>query len=142
MKKFLSVIIALAVICSAFVLTACGDGKFYDLSTAYEEGLIDEGDLKSIACAYYDWRRFDPNPYADFSVSTGEIGADIENKLKRAYCEEPEKAEIIKYFGTFSGNIAVVMGLKDTDYEDFDALDAVVGGVRFPNYCYKIVVYR
>ena len=96
-------------------------GSLYDMSKAYEEGLLDENDLKSIACFCYD-RNGKENPYSGTYVQPEQkLSKDQRGELKKAYLlqisKQPkadlEYVDIYKYFGTYNGCIVVGMDSDD-----------------------------
>lgn len=91
------------------------------MSKAYEEGLLDENDLKSIACFCYD-RNGKENPYSGTYVQPEQkLSKDQRGELKKAYLlqisKQPkadlEYVDIYKYFGTYNGCIVVGMDSDD-----------------------------
>ena len=95
-------------------------GKIYDAATAYKNGWIDQKDLKSIACGYYEWRNSNENPYNGMYLKPQDkLSKETRNELKKAYLEQIlqiqnvnlESAYINKYFGTYNGKI--VVGIED-----------------------------
>ena len=147
MKKFVSVLVALiSLICLSFACLGCGEneegGRFYNLMVAYEQGWIDETDLKSIACSYYDWRGFEENPYSGQFNSTEKLSTKIRNELIEKFDSTAEDVKIIKCFGTYDGNVAVTLGYESIDYESFEADDCTVYGIVFPDFRYVIKIYH
>ena len=153
MKKAVSILLSLvSAICIAFAFGGCGEkqpeqveqveGRLYQLNYAYSQGWIEEDDVKSIACCYYDWRSFGTNPYSGAFSSTQQLSKETENEIIKVYDGASDDAKIFKYFGTYDGNIAVALGYENTDYEDFEARDCVVGDVVFPDFRYIILVYH
>ncbi|MDE6585752.1 MAG: hypothetical protein K2K80_03630 [Clostridia bacterium] len=110
-------------------------GRLYDMGKAYEEGLLDENDLKSIACFCYD-RYGEENPYSGTYVQPAEkLSKENRLELKQAYRNQIDKSpnadleyvDIYKYFGTYNGYIVVGM---DSDSCKFGTvLITEVGGV-------------
>lgn len=147
MKKLLALLLSLiSVICIAFTLVGCGGievrGQFCTLKQAYENGWLDEDDLKSIACGYYDFNNFEENPYSGlYKEPTENLSEDIINELKQAYLEQidnepeglPEKVKISKYYGVYSGNIVVKMW-SEYFMCDIKIEDREIGGVIFKNF--------
>lgn len=149
MKKFISVLLSfISVISIAYAFTGCGNetikvrGKFYTLEEAYNNGWLNEDDLKSIACGYYEWRKFEENPYIGMFDPHKELSKENEKELKQAYLvqidNKPDglldKVEIRKYFGEYNRNLIVNM------YSDYYMCDILVepefniGGVIFKNF--------
>lgn len=92
-------------------------GVVYGVSRAYEEGWLDEDDLKSIACFCYD-REGKENPYSGMYVQPEEkLSKEMRAEIKQAYLNVVEKqpkgdleyVDIYKYFGTYNGYIVVGM---------------------------------
>lgn len=110
-------------------------GSLYDMSEAYEEGLLDGNDLKSIACFCYD-RNNKENPYSGTYVQPEEkLSKDVRAELKKAYLNQIVKqpkadleyVDIYKYFGTYNGFI--VVGIV-SDYDGcFPTPITEIGGV-------------
>ena len=148
MKKIISIILALiSVICVAFALGGCGDtnevrGEFYTLKEAYENGWLNEDDLKSIACGYYDKYKYEENPYGGYERPAEELSKEMENEIKQAYLNQIakypdvllDKVEISRYYGKYNGNFVVSM------YSQYFMCDIIVepefdiGGVIFKNF--------
>ena len=92
-------------------------GRLHNMSKAYEEGLLDENDLKSIACFCYD-RNGEENPYSGMYVQPEEkLSKEKRAELKQAYLNQIDRqpnadleyVDIYKYFGTYNGHIVVGM---------------------------------
>ncbi len=99
-------------------------GTLFDMSMAYEEGLLDENDLKSIACFCYDFYN-EKNPYKGAYVQPEEkLSKETRGELKKAYLWQIAKqpkgdldyVNIYKYFGTYKGYIVVGMNGYDGCY--------------------------
>lgn len=154
MKKTVSILLScLSVICIAFAFGGCGDkqegeqtedvqGKFYNLITAYSNGWIDDYDLRSIACNYYEWRNFEENPYSGQFNSTEELSEKTQQELIEKFDSTAEDVVLFNYFGTYEGNIAVALGYEHIDYESFEARDCRVGEIVFPDFRYLIKIYH
>ena len=153
MKRAVSILVSLvSAICIAFAFVGCGEkqeeqaeeaqGRFYQLNHAYSSGWIEEDDVKSIACCYYDWRNFGENPYSGKFTSADGLSEKTEQEIIKAYDGKSEDAKILKYFGTYDGNIAVTLGYGNTDYEGAEAQDCTVGDVVFPDFRYVILIYH
>lgn len=150
MKKLVSILLALVtVVCLTFAFSGCGDEndekeneeKWYvtNLDSAYYKGLIDSYALESIACSYFDWRKFESNPYKDKFISTEELSEDNENKIKRTFMEERssdnlEKVKILNYYGKYDNNFVATLGFGEVDFKNIDGADVTVGGVAFPDF--------
>lgn len=114
-KKILSALIALALLISVFMLTACDSNYvLVDLETGYEQGLIDYDDLLNIA--YYGGpislnqdkfaNNFKPNP-------KGELSEDIKKSIKKSlvdYCNKKYKrlfttnnVKLGEFYGEYNG---------------------------------------
>ena len=117
-------------------------GKLYNLEQAYENGYLNEGDLKSVACSYYDcyfW--FEENPYSGMYTSTEELTEEKETEIKQAYLEQNFAAtdvyrdyvNIYHYYGTYNGNVVVGMESSYIRY-DYFTVDKEIGGVLFKDY--------
>ena len=148
MKKILSTLLAfICLACLSLVFVGCGNetvkvrGKLYTMKKAYENGWLDENDLKSIACKYYDVPYFEENPYSGMFTSTEELTEAMETELKQAYLEQyvefPEGdrswVKIVRYYGTYGGNIVARI---HSDYLiiDYTMYDEYIGGVMFKEY--------
>ena len=114
-KKILSALIALALLISVFMLTACDSNYvLVDLETGYEQGLIDYDDLSNIA--YYGGpislnqdkfaNNFTPN-------QKGELSEDIKKSIKKSlvdYCNKKYKrlfttnnVKLGEFYGEYNG---------------------------------------
>lgn len=142
-KKILSVVLSLIfVICFACTFVGCGEddaekaeeGQFYRLSTAYEYNWLDENELKSIACAYYEWGDFGENPYKGMYISTEELSKETENKMLEVFGNGTE-VKVFKYLGTYDGNIVAAIG---GEFIEWGSPNGQVGGVSFP-YAWKLI---
>ena len=154
MKKFLFVFLSLiSVICLSFAFVGCGDGqssedepegKLYRLAAAIDEGWIDEFDLKSIACGYYEWLNIEANPYSGlYEKPTEQLSEEIQNKIKQAYFGRIDGITIPKYYGTYDGNIVVTLGFEDVNYDELEGQDIAIDGIIFPELdLYPIRVYH
>ena len=110
-------------------------GSLYDIGRAYEQGLLDENDLKSIACFCYD-RAGNENPYSGAYVQPEEkLSREQRAEIKQAYLNvivknqnaDMEYVDIYKYFGTYNGNI--VVGIV-SDYDGcYGTVITEIGGV-------------
>lgn len=126
-------------------------GKFYTPENAYENGWLNEGDLKSIACDYYDHYSYEENPYSGMFTSTEELTEEMEAEIKQAYLEQfvelPEgdrnRVKIYHCYGIYNGN--VVIGIR-SNYMIIDPVppeDTDIGGVIFKDYWYsKFFIYH
>ena len=150
MKKLLSVLISLiSIICLAFAFGGCDNetaevkGQFYTMEEAYENHWLDEGDLKSIACCYYENDlRYEENPYSGMFTSTVELSEKMETDIKQAFLEQvvrlseeyKDDVSIKRYFGTYNGNIVVRMYCEGVCIDHYIEPEAEVGGVIFKEY--------
>ena len=150
MKKILSILLSIiSVISIAFAFGGCGDepvevrGKLYTMEQAYENGWLNEDDLKSIACEDYDYRfRYEENPYSGMFTSTEKLDKKIEAEIKQAFLKQVirsrtmtrEQVSISKYYGTYSGNIVVQLYGEGVCFDHYIEPVAEVGGVIFKDY--------
>ncbi len=127
-------------------------GKLYTLKTMYDNGLLKSEDLKSIACNYYDFYKYEDNPYSGMFDPHEELSKETENKIKQAYLEQIVEisdlpiigVQITNYYGTYNGNVAVGI------YSDYIKNDPAyfprktdIGGVVFKNFwSMDILVYH
>ncbi|MCI8988546.1 MAG: hypothetical protein HFK05_02210 [Clostridia bacterium] len=154
MKKLLTAFIFLISVCLTFTFTSCGnketnedenvEGWMCSLRTAYDNGLVDEDDLKSIACRQYECYGIEENPYAGAFAQSAQMSAKEERVFKKAYCEwrnrdqrigediEPSDVEIVNYYGIYDGNVAVE--IKIGDEGEYIGRSAKVGGVFISDY--------
>mgnify|MGYP001079800777 CR=1 FL=1 len=162
MGKVKKIIVALLLsIVTAFCFTGCTDdeikvrGKFYVLEVAYENGWLDEDDLKSIACGYYDFFQFDKysdyeNLYSGLFDSHEELNERDEKEIKQAYLERIDHAqesidgvEISQYYGIYNGNIVVGIICGYICYDIITEERFEIGGVVFYNFWQgDILVYH
>lgn len=117
-------------------------GKYYLLQTAYDNGWLNEDDLKSIACYYNDFQKKD-NPYSGMYVPPAEgLSEDVENELKQAYlnqiAEYPdgllENVQINYYYGTYNGNIIIKIRSYYIFIEPIEKEEFYIGNVVFKSY--------
>lgn len=156
MKKLISVLLSIIpVVCLSFAFSGCGKqqsnekgeeiiGNFYNLFQAYDFGLLNEDDLKSIACRYYDGY-VEVNPYEGMFKPNKELNEQEEKELKTAYLQkivkradgEIENVDIYNYYGTYNGNAVITMY---SDYDSYSSIkatafdEAEIGGVIFKNF--------
>lgn len=146
MGKVKKIIVALVLaILTAFCFAGCTDdevkvrGKFYSLEAAYENGWLNENDLKSIACYNNDFQGKD-NPYSGmYEPPAEELGKDVGNELKQAYlsqiAEYPEglleNVRINYYYGTYNGNIVIKIYSDYICIEPIDVEEYYIGNVVF-----------
>ena len=153
MKKLVSTFLSLfCVIDVACSFVGCGDqldegepeGKLYRLGYALEMGWIDEFDLKSIACGYYELLNIEDNPYSGlWKEPTDKLSEDTENKIKYEFFGRTEGITIPKYYGNYDGNIAVTLGFEDQNYDGIEAKDISFNGINFPKFeLYSIRIYH
>lgn len=155
MKKFISVLLSIiSVICISFTVICCGerpdqettesDGRLYTIINAFDEEWIDKDDLKSIACGYYEWRNIEDNPYSGrYEQPIEQLSKETENKIKQAYFDRSEEVKILKYYGTYEGNVVVTLGYENVNYEAGENADVTIDGVVFPELkLYPIRVYH
>lgn len=156
MKKILSVILAIiSTISLAFAFGGCGtvevNGQYYYLKTAYDKGYLNEEDLKSIACDYYEWDpNFEENPYEGMFTSTEELTKKMGEELKQAYLEQIDKypegeissVKIIRYYGTYNGNVVAYLASDSCIYPVIEP-ETEIGGVIFKDFwAGKFLVYH
>ena len=121
------------------------EGRIQTLENAYERGWLTEDDLKSIACGYYDYMKYEENPYKGlYEKPTEKLSREMKTQLKISYLAQEIKtstkclddAQITKYFGTYNGNVVAVMDYTGgCVYPNFSIDPArEVGGVLFKNY--------
>ena len=118
-------------------------GTFYDLEDAYENGWLDEEDLKSIACEYYNWYfNYEENPYSGMYTSTEELTDKMETELKQAYLKQVvglsngdrSRVKIYHYYGTYNGNVVVDISSNYVFIDPAPPVDTSIGGVIFKEY--------
>lgn len=147
--KFIALGIALICLflCAVSVLTACNEepqkeGEFYTLQEAYDAGLLATDDLKNIAYYLNGEERnndFMPSPKepAELSVETKQaIKETRAYDLRHEYSEDGATAEdvnIIHYYGTYNGCIALMYTDKYSNY-DSAIWDVEIAGVTFRYY--------
>ena len=135
LKKSLIIAVLSVLALSAVLLCACNNdnnyrnplngepetGTFYYLQTVYDNGWISKGDLKNIA--YYQnvplfdpdgstmLKGFKPSPKNPETLST-----DIELAIKNDYISQKyddsttiDGVQIVKYYGTYDGFVAVMI---------------------------------
>ena len=161
MKKILSILLAIiSTICITFAFVGCGtvevSGSFYTIKQAYDNGWLNEDDLKSIACGYYEFFQFSvytdyENLYSGMFDPHEELSKTKEKELKQAYLVQIVKApdssidgvEIAQYYGTYNENI--VVGIL-SDYIKADKIveeKFIVGNIVFNKFCEgDILVYH
>ena len=114
-------------------------GTLFDLEKAYKNGLIDEEDLKSIACGRYENFQDLENPYSGL-YQKPQKGLSYETKLdlRKAYSEQIdrlssafEEIKLYNYYGTYNGNIVVSLSGEGCYFPD--NTDKNIGGVNFIN---------
>ncbi len=159
MRKLKVVIVALLLgIVAMFGIAGCSGtqselrGKYYSLQTTYDNGWLNEDDLKSIACAYYNNSHYEDNPYSGLFDPNKELSVEMEKELKQAYlnqyAEYPdgslEYVNIIYYYGTYGGNVAVrISGYICIEPPDNIPEQTYIGGVIFKNFWgMDILVYH
>lgn len=112
-------------------------GNLYKIDKAYENGLLDEKNLKSISCRCYENFEELENPYGGLYQRPIK-GLEYETKLelRRAFEEQSygqsskfEEIKIYNYYGTYSGNIVVAMSGSGCYFPD--GSDKDIGGVTF-----------
>lgn len=151
MKKVVSILFSLIlVICISFAFGGCGNqtikvnGKFYSLEAAYNYGWLDESDLKSIACSYYDSHsyQFEENPYSGMYTSFEELNKKMETEIKQAYLEQivefaagdRDRVDIVRYYGTYNGNVVINIRSNYIFFDHIIEAEVLIGGVIFKNY--------
>ena len=152
MKKFLSIFLSLiSVICIAFSFGGCNKtikitGTFYTMEKAYENGWLNEDDLKSIACEAYDCNaNYPDNPYSGMFTSTEKLTKKLETEIKQAYLEEiakvrdgdRDRVKISHYYGTYNNNVVITISSSYIFEDHFIESEAEVGGVVFKDYWAK-----
>ena len=149
MKRLLSLLLSLiSVICIACAFGGCiGNnkdrvrGKFCTLKQAYENGWLDEDDLKSIACCYNS--AYKDNPYIGlYEEPSDKLSVKTENELKQAYLEQIVKdtslsidgVRVNKYYGTYKDNVVVKIYSDYMCIEPITDMEVYIGGVLFMCY--------
>ena len=118
-------------------------GKLYTLRVMYDNGQLTKTDLKSIACAYYDFYKIEENPYSGMFDPHEELSEETANKIKFAYSKflgedfkiSIDSIKITNYYGTYNGNAVVRV------YSDAICIDPAyfppktsIGGVIFQSF--------
>jgi hypothetical protein len=151
-KKLLTLGIALVMLFSIAGLTACTDeedetmGAFYSLQEAYDNGLLTQDDLRSIA--YYqnggsDDESFVPKPKSPVTLSAETESAIKESAAASYRAQKNDNGEsmypnvvasdftIIKYCGTYNGNVAIMLSEIFSGSDPAVIEEVVVAGVTF-----------
>ena len=164
MKKILSIsLLLISVVCIVFAFGGCGEerqkdvgdgakGRFYTLKESYDNGWLDEDDVKSIACCYYDSYKYEENPYSGLYGEPKEgLSERTENELKQAYLEQkvrkPELSingvYIKKYFGVYNGNYVISITSEYLKIDPIIEEEFYIGNVLFKNFWQgDILVYH
>ncbi|MDE6201152.1 MAG: hypothetical protein K2M47_04660 [Clostridiales bacterium] len=154
MKKVISVVLSIiSVVCITFTFVGCGerpneettdtDGRLCTITNAFNEEYLDGDDLKSIACGYYEWQNIEENPYSGlYEAPAKPLSKETEKKIIRAYFGQSEGLKILKYYGTYEGNVVVTLGYEDIDYDGVEKVDLTIGGVNFYELKHSIHVYH
>ena len=132
MKKILSILLSLiSVICIAFAFSACGEeqsngefgeGKFYTVTEAYENGYLTREQVMSIAYYHnggnYKNEEIMGEDYKPLSITPKTLSVQAENSIKQThlneYYEGKDYAElsgirIDSYYGTYNGCFVVMI---------------------------------
>ena len=133
--------------CAAGVLTACNEepqkeGEFYTLQEAYDAGLLATDDLKNIA--YYLNGEESNNDFMPSPKEPAELSVETKQAIKETraydlwheYSEDDATAEdvnIIHYYGTYNGCIALMYTDKYSNY-DSAIWDVEIAGITFRYY--------
>ncbi len=147
-KKLFVLILIISV--SACMLIACDRGKnvdnpeyaaFYDLETAYENGLLAQNDLQNIA--YYmnclEKPDFVPNP-----KQPENLNSQTQQNIKISYLKilqqdyptaKVDNVKIDNYYGTYNGCVAIKISTDLVLYDYIFIDKKEIGGVDFYNYC-------
>lgn len=154
MKRFLCVLLSiLSLTCIAFSFVGCGeqpngestelDGRLSTIINAYNECWIDGDDLKSIVCGYYEWQNIEENPYSGlYEAPAKQLSKETEKKIKQVYFDQSEEVKILKYYGTYEGNVVVTLGYEDFNYDSVKETNLTIGGVNFQGLKHDIYVYH
>lgn len=128
LKKILPILLALiSTICIAFAFGGCNksvkvSGQFYTLRQAYENGWLNEDDLKSIA-DYHNNKKTYPIPLSNEEevaikeTAAFEVRSDERNQRPDAGAEE---FFISEYYGVYNDCYAVII---DDSYVMFPGID-------------------
>ena len=151
MKKLLAVLLATMLLgVGALGLAGCGPktyGTFYTLQEAYDNGYLTREDLMSIAYYHHNGREYNektmPEDYAPIPKEPPELGEEISWKIREAAAKELQQAEtgavpeaeaegmsVEKYYGTYNGSVAVIIGQSYYSYPavEINSWDTI-GGV-------------
>lgn len=162
MKKLVLVLLSIiSVICVASMFSGCGEdeievrGQYYTMEQACENGWFSEEDIKSIACAYYDYGfGYEENPYYGMFTSTEELSERTEKELKLAYPEfldqrfgvsgiAVDDVNIYKCYGIYNKNVVISIGARGVFIDPAPPEDEDFGGVIFKNfYGYRFIIYH
>ena len=117
-------------------------GRLFGIKAAYENGLIDENDLKSIACCVNDRDGSAENPYAGMYEEPSEkLSRDTKNELKQAFLRQIyddsasdllDGIKICRYFGSYHEH-TVVSIIGDRCRFGASTEGTEIGGVTFLN---------
>lgn len=149
--KNIKKIISMLSIFFVSILSSCGEnqvnyelGTFYGLSEAFRKGFLTHEDLLNIAY-YYNWEK---NVNEDFEIKEADVedldeftlNSIIYSHYEKIKDEIPgptnpeENIEIGRYFGTYNGNVCLLV--RD-DYFAVDIIvieEYVIDGVKFLNF--------
>ena len=114
-------------------------GVFYTVEEAYEAGYLTREDLMSIAYYHNEWI---PYPETlDNSIAEAIKKTRAEDLRKNVPEAKAEDIQIIKYYGEYNGNYAVMV---DNPYGEYPAVIVdeweTVGGVKFHYTSFERVV--
>lgn len=109
---------------------------FYTLQKAYDDGLLTAADLQGIA-----------NHFNNDTAPTDNLSLELQEAIKETRAEKlrnlnsnpileakADDVSIVKYYGTFSGAIAVVITDIYSNYGQGELPEYEIGGVVFYNY--------
>lgn len=114
-------------------------GVFYTMEEAYEAGYLTREDLTNIAYYHNEWV---PYPETlDNSIAEAIKKTQAEDLRKNVPEAKAEDIQIIKYYGEYNGNYAVMV---DNPYGEYPAVIVdeweTVGGVKFHYTSFERVV--
>ena len=155
MRKFVSILLAvMSMFGVLFSFAGCDGktdetketrGKIFNLFESFDNGWIDENDLKSIACLYYEAYDMHDNPYSGLGINLQDLDVKMEEDIKLSYREkypfaEPEKVTVSNYYGEFYEN--TVIEISHVDINEYESREITVGGVIFKNFRRPIYIYH
>ncbi len=142
-------VILIMVIAMMIAMMACepkNEGKFYSLQEAYDDELLTQDDLKSIA--YYqnggcDDESFVPKPKSPVALSTETESAIKESAAASYRAQKDDSGEslypnvvasdftIIKYCGTYNGSVAIMLSELFSGSDPAVMAEVVIADVTF-----------